>query len=111
MKHVYMAPNVLTAHFVKDLLVDAGIFAYTGGETIGFYSGNMPVDGMGPSVWIARDEDYERAREIVESFDMGKHRLPPDAEPWQCSACSESIEPQFTACWKCGAGRPGEPDA
>jgi hypothetical protein len=24
---------------------------------------------------------------------------------WRCSRCGESLEPQFAACWNCGAMR------
>ena len=30
---------------------------------------------------------------------------PTDAPAWHCATCSETIEPQFAACWNCGALR------
>ena len=106
MKRVYMGPNLMMAHMIEALLKDNDIVAYVRGETLNFYSGATPVDGMGPAVYLANDEDYGRARELIENFERARDAAAAEGHSWQCPSCGEAIEPQFTACWKCGAARP-----
>jgi rubrerythrin len=52
-------------------------------------------------LWIEHDADEPRAQAVLEEL-----RRPPSGPAWVCPGCGESIEPQFGACWNCGAGRP-----
>ena len=106
MKRVYMGPNLMMAHMVEALLADNDIVAYVRGETLNFYSGATPVDGMGPAVYVANDEDCVRARDLIETFERARDSAAAEGDSWECPACGEKIEPQFTACWKCGAPAP-----
>ena len=107
MKRVYLASNLMMAHMIEALLKDNGIVAYVRGETLNFYSGATPMDGMGPAVYLANDEDYARARELVEDFERVRDSAAAEEDAWECPACGERMGPQFMACWKCGAARPG----
>ena len=106
MKRVYMAANLMMAHMIGAMLKENDIAAYVRGETLTFYSGATPVDGMGPAVYLARDEDYARARELIEDFERARDAAAGEENAWQCPACGERMGPQFTACWKCGVARP-----
>ena len=44
------------------------------------------------------------ARDLIRRFQAGP--APVRGTVWQCGACGEVHEPEFGACWKCGADRP-----
>jgi predicted amidophosphoribosyltransferase len=35
---------------------------------------------------------------------LEKAAAAPVGTPWICGQCGEKLEPQFTTCWRCGAG-------
>jgi hypothetical protein len=56
-----------------------------------------------PSVWVL-PENLDRANQIVD--DLREKNLKVTHEnvempDWTCTHCGETIEGQFTACWKC----------
>jgi len=60
------------------------------------------AEGARPSVWVhVRDQD--RAVEILAKADRRG-----TAPGWSCPECGESIEGQFTACWRCNCPRPDD---
>lgn len=54
-----------------------------------------------PELWILNDEDYPKAREIVDAWQNAEIE---NHGPWVCR-CGETIEGQSTSCWKCGRER------
>jgi len=105
MKRVYMASNLAAAHMVEAVLKENDIVACVRGETLNFYSGATPPDGMGPAVYLVNDEDYARARGLIENFEHARTSDPAVGDSWQCPACGERMGAQFTDCWKCGAAK------
>jgi uncharacterized OB-fold protein len=47
---------------------------------------------------VLRDDDGPRAEALLRQGPPGR------GVAWQCTRCGEVSEPQFTQCWKCGAG-------
>jgi hypothetical protein len=64
--------------------------------------GEIPADQCAPELWLVDERDEALARRILAAARSGP---PPGALPWTCRACGEMLEPQFTACWRCGAWR------
>lgn len=100
---VHVAENQALAEILKDVLVRNGIGAMVTHHP-------FPQDGriegsLECEVWIADENDLERARQIVQEFQQSPAQ--PTGWNWRCKQCGEEIEPQFTACWKCGASREG----
>jgi hypothetical protein len=97
----YVARNLMQAHLIKGFLDSEGIFAVVRGEHLVALQGEIPItmDTL-PSVWVP-EEDRARARELIER--ALKQEQPSD--DWVCIECGESIEGQFTECWRCGAAR------
>lgn len=58
-----------------------------------------------PSIWIVKNSDYERARELVADYERAKHHPHPEGGGWRCSKCGESLSAAFTECWKCRSRR------
>jgi hypothetical protein len=96
-KRVFSTHNLQLAHHKKNLLEAEGIRAVVRNEMLSSAMGELPPAETQMEVWIVEDRHYERAQEILLARPAG-----PD---WKC-ACGETLGPQFTQCWKCGAYRP-----
>ncbi|HVS01227.1 MAG TPA: DUF2007 domain-containing protein [Thermoanaerobaculia bacterium] len=94
MKQVYVAENPLDAKHVKAFLDSAGIATQVRGEHLWSLRGGLPMtsDTL-PTVWITYDEDFERARRLVDRL-QARARLrslqppeeggrEPDEEAWE----------------------------
>ena len=64
--------------------------------------GDVPPIACQQHIWLVHASDTEKARAIVEELEQ---RSTPSGEPWLCTECNETLEPQFTDCWQCGAPR------
>ena len=64
--------------------------------------GEIPFSEASPELWILNDEDYLRAREMLETWQTTKIET---HHSWSCDDCGETIEGQFTSCWQCGRER------
>lgn len=103
MKQVYIARYSGEADLLKGILENEGIEAQIQGEWLFSVRGEVPMTSdTQPSVWVVRDSDFDRAREIVTVF-CEKRDEEVEGEDWQCTECGEQVEPQFTSCWNCGA--------
>jgi Putative prokaryotic signal transducing protein len=103
MKLVFTA-NRMSAdqEIVKSLLDKADIPCAIRNEYLSMALGELPIGECSPELWILNDEDYPRAKEIVDAW---RNVEIEDHGPWVCR-CGETIEGQFTSCWKCGMERP-----
>ena len=90
--------NVNEVAFLKTMLEEAAIECEVTND-------GLPYAGPAffPRLWIANDEDFAKASEIRDRF-----RAPesPGSGAWTCPTCGETLDPQFSSCWKCGAARP-----
>ena len=101
MIQAYVAQNLMQAHLIRGFLDSEGIFSVVRGEHLVAIQGEVPItmDTL-PSIWVA-EEDRERARELIDRA-LREQLVVRD---WTCPGCSETIEGQFTECWRCGAAR------
>jgi hypothetical protein len=104
-KQVHVAKHAAEAHLVKGFLESHGIAAVVRGEFLTSGWGDLPADVC--SVWITDGSQFGRANELLIAFLKGSLARLYGAEAWQCPRCGEKLEGQFTACWSCGATRPG----
>jgi hypothetical protein len=96
-KKVYIADNPTDAHFVKGLLDAQEIVAEIREEgMIGDY----------PSLWVSSGLDFELAQQVISAISCQQATVATAGEPWSCLRCGESVEPQFTDCWRCGTRQP-----
>ncbi len=110
MKKVFVAQHPTEAYLVKGLLESQGIRAEVRGEALFGARGEAPVtpDTL-PSVWVFNDIQIVEALEVIRGLQAGERGAAAKGESWRCPNCSEMVEPQFTACWQCGADRPSAP--
>jgi len=109
MKQVYVATDPIDAELVKGLLAAAGIEATVQGGAVFALRGEVPIttDTL-PTVWVLDDGDLDRASSIVDDDRRRRAAGASGAGSWKCAACAETLEAQFTHCWKCGLGRAGQ---
>lgn len=98
---VYTARYAAEAHLVCGFLQSLGIAAIVRGEHLTGGFGELPVDVCG--VWITNPAERTEAERRVREFLQEKK---PEAGPWVCESCQETLEGQFTSCWRCGSERP-----
>lgn len=130
MRFLMNASSTLEANLIRGVLDDAGIATLVEQELpLGTY-GRLVGFRASVGIYLTRDEDYERAREIALQhsprpdvcetcgYDLTGLQDPRCPEcgtafnlrspsaPWTCANCGEQIEGQFTECWKCGSPKP-----
>lgn len=110
MKQVYVATDPIDAELVRGLLAAAGIDATVQGGAVFALRGELPMttDTL-PTVWVLDDGDLDRASALLDERRRRRTATASGAGPWTCSGCGETLEAQFTHCWKCGSGR-ADPD-
>ena len=85
-----------TLESLKSAMEGEGINCVVRNELLSF------ATDQGLELWVVDDQDYSKAKEIVDNWEGSV------AEPhasWVCAQCRETIEGQFTSCWKCGRER------
>jgi hypothetical protein len=87
---------------IKGLLDEANIPSMIRNEHLAMALGELAPSDCSPEVWILNDEDYARAKQIVDELRASNVQT---NEPWVCPVCGEAIEGQFTLCWNCGKER------
>lgn len=100
MKKVFSANSLIEAQIVLDLLEHAYISGKLFNQHAQGVVGEIPFTHAYPEVWVIRDEDYERGRTIVESYE----KTPPELGTVVCPACGEVNPRNFQLCWHCEAG-------
>ncbi len=106
MKPLHNARHATEAHFIRGYLESLGIEAIIRGEYLAGGIGDLPADLC--KVWVVNDHDYARADDMLRRFLRGEDARMHAHEHWHCPRCDEDLEGQFTACWNCGAARPGQ---
>ena len=96
---VYSAPNISLVSIVRGVLEGCGIKCWLKNEYLSAGVGDLPPIETWPQLCV-EDDDFEEAKRIVdEAMTAG------EMTAWRCPSCGESIEGQFTECWKCGTSR------
>ncbi len=101
MQRLYAADDPIFVGYLKTLLEDAGIPAIVRNEHLIGATGELPPHECWPELWVLDDADETAARRIV----TAALAAPAETEAWRCGHCGEHLEPQFNACWRCGALR------
>ena len=97
MKRVFSSFNQTAVYHARNLLDQAGIETLVRNAHLSSAMGELPPAECQAEVWVLNASDYKKAQEILSQGPVAG----PD---WTC-ACGETLGPQFTQCWRCGAGR------
>jgi rubrerythrin len=104
---VYIAADTPEAHFLRNMLIDAGINAEVLGGMISSSLGLPAGVESAPSV-VVHKADEARAREILTEWEMERRRPHPEEEPrpaWKCPNCGELVDDDYELCWNCQTPR------
>ena len=102
MKAIFSSLNLVEVHHLKNLLQSAGIRCRIRNEDLVRLAGEVPFPECTLQLVPEREEDYPAAEKLLAEFLRPQLR---PVKPWRCPGCGETIEGQFTACWKCGGNR------
>ncbi len=106
MKKLCGSRNPADAHLIKGLLEAEGIEVKVLGEFLWGARGEIPVSyDTAPTIWLINDNDYDRAKELLEEYWRTRNNNIENEKDWICSKCGESNEALFTECWNCGTSR------
>ena len=98
MLKLYSAANLQEAYLMLHLLAAEGIQAKVLNEHTHGALGEIPFIHAYPEIWLQREDDLPRAREVVATFG----RDPGAFDPVACPACGEENPGNFETCWHCG---------
>jgi hypothetical protein len=101
MKRVYRAASLLQVAHARNVLISAGIDCELRNIYLAGAAGDLPMMETWPQLYVADTDEPRALRALAraETFQPGA--------PWTCEECGESLEPQFTTCWRCGHERSG----
>ncbi len=100
MKRVFSSYSLIAAHHARNVLEVEGIRSVVRNEILSSAMGEIPPAECQVEVWVLREEDAGRAELALKSAFSAK-----GGPAWNCPSCAETIEGQFTQCWRCGAYR------
>jgi len=95
----YVARQRFDAYLLADRLNQAGIKAHVFNEHASSIVGDVPPDVAQPQVWLAREDDRERATILLRSMEADAAR----GGSVRCGRCTEESPANFDLCWNCGA--------
>ncbi len=98
MKKLYSAQNISLPAYLKTALEEQGIVCILRNEYLAGGAGELPPTDCWPELWLVDDERYAEARKLVTAL----LAAPEEHESHTCPDCGEHLEPQFSACWRCG---------
>ena len=97
MKRVYRAASLLDVAHARNLLLAAGIQSELRNQYLAGAMGDLPMIETWPQVFVEDNDEGSALRALARG--AAKACGP----TWVCPDCGERLEPQFTACWRCGA--------
>jgi hypothetical protein len=102
-KPIAVSLDLLELHHLKNVLEAEGIGCRVRNELLTRLAGEIPFTECAAELYVLDERDRWRAEALLATI----RATPPAAGPaWSC-ACGEQLDGQFTACWRCGATRPG----
>ena len=101
MKKVYVGDSPIIAGHLQSLLEANQITTHLRNANLSGGIGELPINECWPEIWVNDERDFEPAIKIINSVLTSESS---ESEAWTC-ICGEKIEPQFDACWSCGATR------
>ncbi len=97
------APNTMSDSIevgvLRSLVENEGIPCVIRNEYLSIATGELPYQESLPQLWVLNDADYPRACEVIEEWRRSSAET---HSQWICPDCGETIEGQFSSCWKCG---------
>jgi Putative prokaryotic signal transducing protein len=100
-KRVFRAASLLQVAHARNVLTAAGIDSELRNQYLAGALGDLPMFETWPQLMV------EDSLESAALRALERAAAAPLGTPWTCGQCGEELEPQFTSCWRCGAGFAG----
>lgn len=97
MKRVFRAALLIQVAHARNVLLAAGIPSELRNEYLAGALGDLPMFETWPQLYV------DDADEQIALRALARAATAPAGAPWTCEACGETLEPQFTTCWRCGS--------
>jgi len=98
MKRVFRAASLLQVAHARNVLLTAGIPSELRNQYLAGALGDLPMLETWPQLYVDDADEQPALRALARAA------AAPVGVPWTCGNCGEVLEPQFTSCWRCGAG-------
>ncbi|HWG70772.1 MAG TPA: DUF2007 domain-containing protein [Steroidobacteraceae bacterium] len=97
MKRVFRAPLLIQVAHARNVLMAAGIPSELRNQYLAGALGDLPMLETWPQLYV------EDADEQIALHALAQAAKAPAGASWTCETCGETLEPQFTSCWRCGS--------
>jgi hypothetical protein len=99
LKRVFSSYNQTAVYHARNLLEGAGLKVLVRNAILSSAMGELPPTECQAELWLLDDDDFAKAQALLSTTVEGTD--------WTCAGCGETLGPQFTQCWRCGAVRAG----
>ena len=97
MERLYSAADLFEAYLIRDLLAEVGVRAQILNENAQGGVGEIPFTHAYPEVWVERENDLNRARQVIVEYESRR-----DTSHYvDCPNCGEQNPDNFETCWHC----------
>lgn len=96
-RKIHTADSIIPIAHLRNVLLSAGIACQIRNERLSGALGEIPFVDCWPELWLEDERDALRAKALIDE------ELRPSArrDDWTCPHCGETIEGQFSDCWRC----------
>jgi rubrerythrin len=99
---LFVSQSLIEVETRKEVLEQAGILCTVKNQQGSSLAGEVPFAEVFPELWVIHDEDYPKAKELLEEWTKGATA---GGSSWTCTRCGEHHTGKFSTCWKCGQDR------
>lgn len=97
MRKIHTAESLIQIAHLRNVLQAAGISCQIRNDRLMGIVGEIPFVDCWPELWVDNESDILRARGLIDL----ELKSPPSASNWTCPSCGETLEGQFSECWRC----------
>ena len=103
MKKIFENIDYIQVGLRQSILASEGVETLVKNYELSATAGVIAPSDCFPELWIVEDSDFERAVEVLNSYNSSS---PVTEASWVCSKCGSSVDGNFGACWNCSTPRP-----
>jgi hypothetical protein len=97
MKRVFRAASLIQVAHARNVLLTAGIQSELRNQYLAGALGDLPMLETWPQLYVDDEDEQIALRALARASTAAV------GASWTCPQCGEVLEPQFTACWRCGS--------
>ena len=94
---IHTAESLIEIAHLRNVLVASGIACQIRNDRLMGALGEIPFVDCWPELWLEDERDALTAKGLID----GELKPAAPSADWTCPACGETIEGQFSDCWRC----------